>query len=252
MERALATLPMYDWPEVRVHTDRLWAAMREAIRDAGLRAPELLDRTIPLEKAWIDPGLVLGQTCGMPYRRRLHDRVTLIGAPDYGVEGCPPGFYRSFLVVRRDDAREELSAYANADFAFNAPDSESGYAALMRTVEPLAREAPFFGRAHRTGSHAGSICAVAYGEAEIAAIDAVTWRFAVRFEPSARRLRVLSATKPTPGLPYICARGLDAGTMAVAVEAGLAALAPEERKHLGIRGFVQLSPADYLKYRETG
>ena len=242
---------MYDWPEIRVHTDRLWAALRDAIRGAGLRAPELLDRTTPPEEAWTDPGLVLGQTCGMPYRQRLHDRVTLIGAPDYGVEGCPPGYYRSVLVVRRDDSREELSAFANAEFAFNAPDSESGYAALMRAIEPLARGASFLGRAHRTGSHAGSIRTVAEGGAEIAAIDAVTWRFAMRFEPSARRLRVLAVTEPTPGLPYICARVFDGETLAAAVEAGLAALSAEERMNLGIEGFVRLSPAAYLEYRET-
>lgn len=195
------------------------------------------------------PGLVLGQTCGMPYRQRLHDRVSLIGTPDYGVEGCPPGYYRSVIVVRMDDSREALREFQGAVCAVNAADSESGYAAIMRAAEAIPGCDPFFHSTPYTGSHAASIGAVSAGEADIAAIDAVTWRFATRFEAAARELRVLCMTDPTPGLPYISARGRDRAPLAEAVVAGIAALDGYVRDALGIVGFVPTSPADYLKIR---
>ena len=88
---AVAALPMYDWPEVTDATDALWAA----IRDAAARArASPRPRRSPATRAvagWTDPGLVLGQTCGLPFVRTLAGRVAVVGALDYGLPGCPPG-----------------------------------------------------------------------------------------------------------------------------------------------------------------
>ena len=39
MTQGLASLPMYDWPELRSATDRLWSALRNALRDAAFSRP---------------------------------------------------------------------------------------------------------------------------------------------------------------------------------------------------------------------
>lgn len=234
----IAALPMYDWPEVRGATDALWAALRDALRARGIAAPEALSRD---ETHWSDRALALSQTCGMPYRLGLHARVTLIGAPDYGLEGCPPGFYRSALAVRADDPRATVGAFAEARRAFNAADSQSGFAALVAALGPVDP-----GRDVETGAHRASIRAVAEGRAEVAAIDAVAWRLAQDHEPAAKRLRVLAWTPPTPGLPFVTAGGRDPGPFREAAASAIASLDAAARGTLGIAGFVALGPQDYF------
>lgn len=244
----VAVLPMYDWPDLVAETDRLWACLRDALRAEGVAAPQRLTREADHTARWLDPGLVLGQTCGLPYVERLGDRVTLLGAPDYGVEGCPPGWYRSEVVVRAGDAREGLAAFRGAHLALNGALSQSGHAALAHEVAAIAG-GRFFGQVTETGSHAASALAVARGAADIAAIDAVTWRFLRRFRPETAGLRVLLRTVPAPGLPYIAAAGTDPAPHRRAVAAGIAALDGPARAALGLRGFVPMAPADYAVIR---
>lgn len=245
MTKAIAVLPMYDRPELCDATDRLWACLARALRDEGIAAPEALTRGSEPMRAWLHPRLVLGQTCGLPFVRHLAPRVTLIGAPDYGVPGCPPGYYRSAIVVRRTDAREDLEAFRGAPVALNGSDSQSGYAALLHHVMPQARAGRFFGAGRVTGSHAASARCVAEGAADIAAIDYVSWRSIQRFDHCAAALRVLALTEPTPALPYIAAAGADAIRSATAAAAGIAALDAAARRDLGLDGFRAFKPADY-------
>ena len=125
--KGVAALPMYDWPEVAGATDRLWAAIRDALRAEGVAAPDALYRGIGLMAGWTHPALVLGQACGLPFVRSLARRVTLVGAVDYGLPGCPPGWYRSALVVRADDPRDRLAAFRGSRLAVNGFDSQSGW-----------------------------------------------------------------------------------------------------------------------------
>ena len=52
----------------------------------------------------------------------------------------------------------------------------------MAAAAPLARDGRFFGRAINTGSHKASMELVASSQANIAAIDLVTWRMSRRFD----------------------------------------------------------------------
>jgi ABC-type phosphate/phosphonate transport system substrate-binding protein len=244
--QAIATLPMYDWPELRPSTDRLWKALREAIRTKGLNAPEQLDRTFSKGEEWVHPDLLLSQTCGMPYRLGLHEKVELVGTPDYALADCPSGYYCSVLVVRTKDFRTSLEAFHGATFAFNAHHSESGYAAPLRMLAPLLNNGCFFAAELETGGHRGSIRAVANGEADLAAIDAVSWRLAEKFELEVGKLQIVGKTEPTPGLPLITALGKDAEMLAEAVAEGITALDALTREALGLAGFVRIPKQDYL------
>ena len=79
---------MYDRPELRDAHDRLWATIRGNLG----YGPESLSSPTDMASFWQSDDLLFGQTCGMPYRTFLHDRVQLVGTPDYGIEGCPPGY----------------------------------------------------------------------------------------------------------------------------------------------------------------
>lgn len=238
----IAALPMYDRPETAAANDRLWALIRAALADRGVAAPAALSRDEPdMMALWLRPDLVLAQTCGYPYRTRLHGHVTLIGTPDYGIEGCPPGHYCSAVLIRADDPRDSLAALAGARLAYNDALSQSGWAALAAHAPELAR-----GPQLRTGAHAASARAVAEGRADFAALDAVSWRLIARAEPFARRLRAIAATPPTPGLPLIAARGADRAASFAAVAEAIGALTEDDRETLLLRGLVAIPEADYL------
>ena len=103
----------------------------------------------------------------------------------------------------------------------------------------------FFGAVVESGAHRASIGLVAGGEADIAAIDMVSWRYGQRFLPEAAGLRVLMLTDPTPGLPYIAALGTDVSRHGRAVASAIAGLAPEVGEALGLVGFAALDPGEY-------
>ena len=235
---AVAALPMYDWPEVAAATDALWAAIRDRLAAEGVAAPERLTRDRGLAAVWADPGLVLGQTCGLPLVQGLAGRVEVVGALDYGLPGTPPGWYRSAVVARADDPRERLADFRGARLAINGTDSQSGWGAILHHAAPLAVAGRFFGAVVATGAHRASVRAVAEGAADIAAIDAVSWSLARRFVPAAARLRVRFLTEPTPGLPLIAARGTDVAPHRRALAAAVAGLDADARAGLGVRGFV--------------
>lgn len=238
----IASLPMYDWPHCRAQNDALWAHLATALRQAGFDAPKRLSRPRDLHSHWKRPGLLLSQTCAMPFRLGLWRHVQVIGALDHGLAGCAPGQYRSALVVRKNDPRDSLSGFHGARAAVNARNSQSGYAALLRAAE-LARIK--LGAFQLTGAHAASIRAVATGDAEIAAIDAVSWRMAQDVMGECRNLRLLAMTEPTPALPLICAKGADRDALAAVMVAAFSALPDALKERLKIAGFVARNSEDY-------
>jgi len=238
----LAALPMYDRPETAAAHDRYWGLIRDGLRQRGFDAPETLTRPGDPWPIWQSPDLVLAQTCGLPFRARLHDRVQLVGTPDYGLPGCAPGFYNSVVITRAEDDRP-LDTLLRARVAINEGLSQSGWAALCDFAAGLGitPARPLISCGHRASAQM-----VARGQADIATIDAQTWEMLTRHDPWAADLTVRARTRPTPALPYICAPGRDANAIAAAVAAAIAALAPDDRALLGLRALVQIPAARYL------
>jgi len=144
---------------------------------------------------------VLGQACGLPYIQHLSDKVSLIGAIDLGLSGCAPGQYNSHIIVRATSGLA-LDDLAQMRYAYNTPCSQSGLGSLQKMG--LAR-----GRGFQTGSHRASIQLVAEGGAEYAAIDAQSWKLALKYEPAHAALRILISSVPTPAPAFIARLGAD-------------------------------------------
>lgn len=242
----IANLMMYQRPQLVQEHDCFWQLIRKHLSDAGMDSPKLLSQDAEEFYVWKHPNLVLSQTCGMPYRTWLHDKVQLVGTPDYGLANCPAGFYRSALIVRADDVRTELSAFTDGVFAYNQTFSQSGYAAAFWHLKP--KGGWFENRLH-TEQHLESARAVATGRADIASLDAVTWRNIETYEPFVSELRVLEWTKPTPGLPLITALGNDADLIFEAVKAAIVELDAQSRSRLGMTSVVRIPKEEYLKVR---
>ena len=240
--RMIASLMMYARPETDAPLTRYWALIRQALDARGIPAPAELSNAAEEFAIWTAPELVLSQTCGMPYRLWLHDRVTLVGTPDFGITDCPPGYYRSAIVVRADDTRQTLTNFANARFIYNQTFSQSGFAA----IHAVTRTRGFwFANRSQSHGHVHSARAVAEGRADIAALDAVTWRLIQQYDSFANALRVLEWTPPTPGLPYITAKGIAGSKVFEAVAEAIDSLSEADQKALGLQGIIAIPQAEY-------
>jgi ABC-type phosphate/phosphonate transport system substrate-binding protein len=240
----IASLGMYDFGPAQAANDRLWRLIRDGLRGRGIDAPETLTRgEHAYWETWQSPDLLLSQTCGYPFRARLHGRVSYVGTPDYGVEGCGPGFYRSVFIARADDPRATLDKFDGARLAYNEALSQSGWAAPQTHAAKLGlRLMPVV----QTGAHRLSADAVAEGRADIAALDAVTFTLMQEASPVVRHLKVVGMTDPTPGLPCITAVDRDPQPIFDAVSEAVAALDPLDRATLRLKGFVRIPVAHYL------
>ena len=174
-------------------------------------------------------------------RRTLAGRVAVVGALDYGLPGCRPGWYRSAVIVRADDPRADLADFRGATLAVNGTDSQSGWGAMLHHAAPLATDGRFFGAVRATGAHRASVRAVAAGRGRP--------RRDRRGEPRAGaavradRAAAAGALRDRPDAGAAADRGEGRPTVAPhrrAVAAAVAGLDPATRAALGIRGFVAL------------
>lgn len=231
----IATLPMYDRPEAAEAHDRFWALIRDHLPGA----PEKLTRGA---YHWVDPELLLSQTCSLPFRTGLQDDVTIVATPVHDLP-CPAGMYYSVVIVRESDPRETLQSFSGGRLAINSPISQSGWAA----IDAVARATGVsFGSVFETGSHAASARAVAEERADFCAIDAVTWTMIERWDAFAGDLRVLCETPPTPALPYVTAIERDPRPLQEALVAAVHALTPEDRKTLCLLDVTYIPPSHYV------
>ena len=245
MRALVVAFPMYNRPELHAAFDALWAGTRDCLRAAGVadvpQAPTPLEAG--LKDFWQRPDLLLSQTCGMPYRHLLKDKVTLVGTPDFGLDGCAPGYYCSAIIVRADDPRESLADFAGATFACNETMSQSGFAAPLVAAQAAGVR---FGTQRLSDAHALSARMVAEGQADIAGIDAVSWRHMCRYDPWTEGMRVLTWTEPTPGLPFITAFAPLATMLHDCLQSALAGLDQTLRDALTLRQLVQIPVEAYL------
>ena len=213
---ALASLAMYDLPELRAATDAWWQGLARAFRREGVAdVPDALDRRTDFQQVLLSPDLLFAQTCGYPLTHALADKVTLLATPCYAIEGCAAGDYCSVVIVARDSPATDITALRGARCAINGTDSQSGYNALRALVAPLAAGGRFFGKVAVSGGHRASIGLVAAGQADIAAIDCVTYTLLNRHRPAVLAgTRVLCRTAAAPNLPYVTRRRADADLLA--------------------------------------
>jgi ABC-type phosphate/phosphonate transport system substrate-binding protein len=209
---AVASLSMYDLPELRPATDAWWQGLARAFRREGIAdVPDALDRRDAHHEVWLLPDLLFSQTCGYPLTHALAGKVELVATPCYATEGCEGPNYCSFVMVAADSAASTIGDLRGKRCAINGLDSQSGCNALRLLVAPAAKDSRFFGRVTISGGHQPSLALVASGQADVAAVDCVTHGLLARHRPQALAgTRVLCRTASAPGLPYVTRAGADA------------------------------------------
>ena len=206
----IAALPMYDYPELASAHDAFWECFVRHFVATGLSEgapPPRLTRGIGKFDIWRDPRLLLGQGCEYPLAKSFADDVRLVASPCYTVPGCSGATYRSAIVVRRDDPAQDLIDLRYRRCAINESNSNSGMNLLRAAIAPLAGGARFFESVVVSGAHRQSAQKVAGSEADVAALDCVSWAHIQRVDPDvASKLRVLCWSDSSPSLPFITAR----------------------------------------------
>lgn len=232
-----------------------WSALADRLRadttlPAGTDVPRLLTWPQDVHAHWLVPNLLLSQACGYPLTTFLAGKVQLVGTFAYDAPGTQGIHCRSQLICRASDPRSALPAFAGSTLAFNDTVSQSGYNALRALLARTGVPCPFFADTRETGAHYRSIEVVRQGQADMAAVDAVSWVHWQRNYPQlAAELRVFGQTDTYPGLPLITGlhtppvllAALRNGLQAVASETTYAAL----RAPLLITGFSATTLADY-------
>ncbi len=193
-----AHLPIYDLPELRERNERLWDALAEVIRDAGIDdVPERLGGS---------GDELFTQVCGLPLQTTERGRYALLGTPMYGVEGCNGTTHCAFIVVRESASYTQPAHLRGATFAINDANSNTGMNLPRRLFARIGRRRPFFKSVTLTGSHSASAAQVAAGDADAAAIDCVTYAFLAEFRPAlVAGLRILARTDWSPAIPFVTA-----------------------------------------------
>jgi ABC-type phosphate/phosphonate transport system substrate-binding protein len=185
----------------------LWELLCEALAAGGLvDLPDTLTWPDDLHAHWLDPTLLLSQSCGYPYTDDLAGKVQLLGAFAYDAPQCSGIVCRSVLVARAEHGHLPLEGFRGLRAAFNVANSQSGYNAFRALVAPLAAGGRFFASALETGGHSASVAAVREGRADLAAIDCVTYAALARYTPRATDgLCIVATTEAYPGLPLVTA-----------------------------------------------
>jgi len=227
---------MYDYPELAEAHDALWAAVAARLRDAGLPdVPARLARHLTVRDAWRHPGLLLGQGCEYPLAKFHANQIRVVATPRYAATGCSGATYRSAVIVRVADAAQTLDDLRDRRCVINEIDSNSGMNLLRAAVAPLAQGERFFAAVTISGAHRRSLALVASGDADVAAIDCVSFAHFQRLDPQAAgAVRVLCWTAASPSLPYVTAHpGSDEATSCALYEALASVVAAPELR--GVR-----------------
>ncbi|MDH4565333.1 phosphate ABC transporter substrate-binding protein [Pseudomonas sp. BN414] len=195
-----AELLMYVAPQCVENANTAWLQRilellgEERLTADGLSLPEL----------WTSPRLLLTQTCGYPLMTQLRGQVRVLGRPDYVLPDSADGWHCSLILARAEDARTTLEAFLGSRGAINDAGSNTGMNLFRHRLAPLQQRGTFFSNVIHSGSHRESLRLLRENQADLAAVDSVTYAHLARYAPTeVANLRLIERSAPSPSLPYI-------------------------------------------------
>jgi len=198
----------------------------------------------------LEAGLWFGHTCGYPLMTILKDDLSPFCVPLFDVPGTQGKLYSSRFIVAADSDILTIADSRGRVAAMNNPDSNSGMNVLRHAVAEVCEGARFFERVVTSGGHLYSLQAVASGDADIAAIDCVSYQLIADWRPElCSGLRSIGDSISTCGLPLVMphadlARG-DTPVMTERLNRALALCDNTVADTLHLRGFASVGLDDY-------
>jgi ABC-type phosphate/phosphonate transport system substrate-binding protein len=208
---------------VGAQTGELWRELLSTVAaQAGLNV-EVIEHAPPaaIDDLWHRTDLAAVFMCGLPYSC-ANPQPTLIAAPvpsPAEFAGLPK--YWSELVVRIDSPYEDLQSTFGGKLCLTAPNSQSGYAAVLQYLIAfdLARDGKAGGDrpplyreiAAPAVTPLGAVTAIVAGAADVAPIDAYAYRLLQKYRGDlTSKLRTVARTARTPIPPLVASIALEA------------------------------------------
>ncbi len=202
-----------------------------------------------------DKALIFGHTCGYPLMTRLKADFTPFCTPVFDVPGTSGRIYSSRFIVSSESDINCLEQAQGRVAAVNTPDSNSGMNVLRHAIAKLDLEdldagGRFFSRILASGGHLYSLQAVANAEADIAAIDCVSYQLIEDHWPQlVSQVQTIGYSVETCGLPFVIPNSklpdVDTGQMIADLNQALVSASDRVRRRLHLREFAAVSLADY-------
>ena len=168
----------------------------------------------PLADLWEQPNLAAVFMCGLPYARAIppaHALAVPVPSPaDF--RGLPQ--YWSEFIVQADSGFERIEDTFGGRLACTDPDSQSGFAAAMRTLMSIAGSFPLYGELIAPQiTPLGAISAIQAGAADVAPVDAYAWQLLQRYRNDLTAgLRSVGQTART-AMPLLVSSGAPSTTL---------------------------------------
>ncbi|MEW5961843.1 MAG: PhnD/SsuA/transferrin family substrate-binding protein [Chloroflexota bacterium] len=201
----------------------------------------------------------VGFICGLPYvllARQAPPPVELLAAPVLAGERYQDRpLYFSDVIVHQNNPAQSFADLRGCTWAYNDPDSHSGYNITRYQLIRMGQTHGYFGRVIAAGWHQRAIRLVCEGEIDAAAIDSQVLAIELRDHPElATDLRIIDTLGPAAIQPVVAASRLPDGLKAD-LRAVLLAMDhdPSARAWLGrglIKRFAPVSDANYDDIRE--
>lgn len=162
------------------------------------------ERDIKIDKGEIE----IGWICGLPYINKFdrpNSQIELLAAPVMtGERYQDKPIYFSDVVVRLDSAFFSFKDLRGTKWAYNEPNSQSGYNITRYHLAVIGEPKNFFGKVIKTGSHQRALKLIRQGRVDAAAIDSTVLETEFRNSPEIRDdIRILEALGPSPIPPYV-------------------------------------------------
>lgn len=162
----------------------------------------------------LDEGQIeLGWICGLPYVVKTADPcwpLELLAAPVMAgarYKGRP--VYFSDVIVRRGSGITDFSGLRGRSWAFNEPNSHSGYGITRFELARRGETGAYFGEVIEAGSHERALQLVLDGEIDAAAIDSTVLELEIKKRPALfLELRVIDVWGPSPIPPIVIRKDL--------------------------------------------
>lgn len=155
----------------------------------------------------------VGWVCGLPYIKKakaFKGQFELIAAPimQHKRYQHRPIYY-SDVVVRQDSALQTFDDLKGKRWAYNEPNSQSGYNITRYHLAVLREETGYFGRVIEAGSHLNAVDMILNGKIDAAAIDSTVLELAYEERPELKHdLRVVDVLGPSPIPAWIINTGV--------------------------------------------
>lgn len=174
--------------------------------------------------------------CGLPYVRIKRENpaaAEVIAAPVVeGERHEQRPIYFSDVIVPASSSATVFADLRGRSWAYNEPDSHSGYLITLSTLVEMGETPEFFERWEMTGFHQESIRAVAAGRIEGSAVDSQVLGVELRDHPElAAQIRVIGTLGPSTIQPLVATAAVPPRLRQEVTEivAGLGSTASERR-----------------------